>query len=187
MAKSRTEIFVNGVNDVEIRELTSGGAGTTYTDVGHVKKVVIADAPDMVESKNSAGEFINDQVGADNTRFVVTLMQASKAVIDILRNARGKYYDVYMRANLPNGNIQEIVMAPVKLMPKVGLDFGASTERDVEMEIVCLKPKAGHTRAPVDYNNNAADGPYYYVLIETATTPKGLPSDTVGTVYTAVM
>lgn len=187
MPKLRTEIFVTGAKTLEIQELVSGGAITAWTDPGHLKKLTLADAPNMVESVNSGGEMIDDKVGSDNTRFIATFMQASKVVIDLLRNARAKYFRVYILCNLPNGSVQETVIGCARIIPKVGLDFSAATERDLEFEIVCLKPKAVYTVAPTDYNNNASDGPYYYVLIETAGAAKNEPTDTNGTAYTAVM
>lgn len=186
MAKDRTEINVNGASSFQFRQLISGGVSTTFTEPSYVKSNTLDDNPTMVESKDAQGFVINVQVGEDSAKMTVNLLQSSKAVIDVLQTARGKFFEAYLKVPLSNGKFQEYNFPLCKIVPKVNLNFVANTERIVAYEIIMLKPKATYTRVPTNYNNNASDGPYYWVMTENAAAV-GVPTDTDGAVYTAVV
>lgn len=183
LQKDRTRINAKGGGNLYARQLVSGSTDTAFVNLGQLVSSGLDDSPAMVDSVNEGGELVMTQVGSRKAKWDAVLMQAGIDEINLLRQADGKFYEIYYAVPLKNGNTQEVVACPVIIVPKVTLAFAAATQRNIPVEIIFLMPKAAYTRNPTDYNNST---PNYYVMIENAVA-KGAPVDQVGTVYTAVV
>lgn len=179
MPRDRRRINVKGGGDLRVREI-SPTASNTFLDVGYLSSTVITDEGTMVESPDEAGNYIDTKRGARKVTVVGTLKQSSKEEIDLLRNADGKYYDVYYRVLLANTNVQEFRVAPAKLKVGFVLNMASATERTLELTISGLAPKGAHTATPTAFNLLANDP---LVIVEGATAV-GPPTETAASVAT---
>ena len=182
LAKARTRINVKGGGTLKIREL-SPTASDTFLDVGYVTSDILLDEPSMVDSVDEAGQFIDTKSGAQKVTWKAILKQTSIDEINLLKNAVGKYYDLFYSVVLAGGNTQEFRVWLCKLKPLINLEFSAAKERTLEVEFTALMPKATFTATPTDYNVTAGA---YYVVIENAVA-KGTPTDTAATMATAIL
>jgi hypothetical protein len=182
LQKSRTRINVKGGGTLKIREL-SPSASDTFLDVGYVTSDTLLDEHTMVDSVDDAGNFIDTKSGAQKVTWKAVLKQTSIDEINLLKNAVGKYYDLFYSVVLANGNTQEFRVWLGKIKPGLVLEFASATERKLELEITALMPKATFTATPTDYNVTAGA---YYVVIDNAVA-KGTPSDTAATMATAIL
>lgn len=174
LQKDRSRINVKGGGDLRIRELKPTPT-STFSKIGHIKGTDFIDEHTMVESIDDSGNYIDTNSGARKAMIKSVLMQSSLEEINLMRNAVGKYYEVYYRCVLANGSIQELSIAVAKIKPGAVLAMKSATERDIELEIYCLAPNADLVRAPVAYNVTENEP---YVLIEnTAGNDKGEPTD----------
>lgn len=182
LEKSRLRINVKGGGTLRIREL-SPTPSNTFLDVGYVTTDTLLDEPTMVDSIDEVGNFIDTKSGAQKVTWKTVLKQTSIDEINLLKNAVGKYYDLFYSVLLANGNTQEFRVWLGKIKPILTLEFAAATERKIEVEITALMPKATFTTTPTDYNVTAGN---YYVVIENVVA-KGVPTDTAASMATAIL
>lgn len=182
LEKSRLRLNVKGGGTLRIREL-SPTPSNTFLDVGYVTSDIILDEPTMVDSVDEMGNFIDTKSGAQKVTWKAVLKQTSIDEINLLKNAVGKYYDLFYSVLLSNGSTQEFRVWLCKLKPLLNLEFAAATERKLEVEFTALMPKGTFTATPTEYNVTAGA---YYVVIENAVA-KGVPTDAAASMATAIL
>lgn len=182
MQKDRTRFNVRGGGNLQLRQLVSGSVSTTWSSMGHMMSDKLNDAPSMQDFVNDAGDMLSVLVGAFKITWEGVLMQVGIDEINFIRNTGGLFFEMYYSVVLANGNTQEF-NGIVMLEPKVVLNFASNAKRDIPVMMTFIKAKAAYTRTPTDYNNPNID---YYLVLENAVA-KGLPTDQVGTVYTATI
>ena len=148
------------------------GAGT-FAALGFLDSTNFDDAYTMVDSIDDAGEFIDTKPGARAPVWKTVLKQTTKDEIDLMKDAAGKYFEVYYKVQLNNANYQEFLAPVCRIKPGMALAFAAATERKIEIEIHFLWLKSALTRTPTAYNTTAGQ---YYILVEGASAT-GVPTD----------
>lgn len=181
LAKSRLRLNVKGNGTVKIREIYPTQTDA-FSDVGYVDGSVLEDLYNMIESVDEHGDFIDSKPSGEMVKYKFNLKQSTIDEINLLRNADGKYYDLYILGVLANGNSIEISAIPVKIKPGFSLDMAGGKERGLPCEMSLLAPKATATRAPTDYNVTVNKP---FVLIENAVA-KGVPTEATGTFTTLI-
>lgn len=183
LARNRTRQDVNGGGILKLREI-SPTASDTFLDAGYLGGSDLGDEHSIIKWIDEVGNVINAQSGQREAGIKSVLQQSGIDEINLLKNARGKYYDVYYyKKNLESGLIQELSAGICKLKPGPVISMKSNTQRTLALEIYFLAPKAAFTRTPTDYNI-VADEPY--VLIENAVA-KGVPTDTAATMAAAIL
>lgn len=182
LGKSRLKIAVKGGGTLQIRELYPTPTNS-YSDLGYVENDIVLEESDVIDSVDETGLVIQSQSGNKKLTWKSTLLQTGIDEINLLRNADGKYYDLYYSVLLPNGNTQEFRVWLCKLKPNLNLEFSSGATRKIEVEFTALAPKANFTATPTDYNVVAGK---YYVVIENATA-KGAPTDTASSMANAIL
>lgn len=177
LQKDRSRINVKGGGDLRLRELKPT-ASDTFLKIGNIKGTDFIDEHTMVESIDDAGNYIDTNSGARKFTIKTVLMQSSADEINLMRNAVGKYYELYYKVRLQNGNYQEFSIAVGKIKPGMVLAMKSATERDIELEIYGLAPNADLARTPTAYNVTENEP---YVFVEGAS-PTDVPSDTASSV-----
>jgi len=165
LARSLNRINVKGGGKIQIREL-SPTASNTYQDLGYLTSSTLSDEHTMVDSVDEIGALVNSQSGARKVTWKTVLKQTSADEIDLLRNSTGKLYEVYYVVTESNTYKKMICLLPVRIKSSVVLNFASATERTIEVEMMCLAPKAAYTRGVTAFNIIANDP---YVLVEAAT------------------
>lgn len=173
LQKDRRRVNVKGGGILQVREIDPGTG--TFADLGFISDDVFTDEHTMVESIDSKGDYIDTKSGARKVQWTSTLMQTSKEEIDLMRNAEGKYYELYYKVVLNNANIQEFVIPIARITPGAVLEFKSATQRTIKLTITALAPAAALTRTPTDYNTTIWTP---YVLVENAVAV-GVPTDAV--------
>jgi hypothetical protein len=175
----RRRINVKGGGTLMIRAIDPTGATpTSFVSVGFIKDDTFVEEHTMVESIDSAGNYIDTKSGGRKVRWETTLMQTSKDEIDLLRNAAAvgqaeKYFEAYYKVVLNNGAVQEFLFPICRISPSVTLEFKSATERTLKIVINAVAPAAALTRTPTSWNS-AQWQPY--VMQENATAI-GAPTD----------
>jgi hypothetical protein len=183
LARDRTRQDLNGGGLLKLREI-SPTPSDTFLDPGYLGGTDFGDEHSVIKWIDEVGNVINAQTGQREAGIKGVLQQTSLDEINLLKNARGKYYDVYYyKKNFETGKIQELSACCCKLKPGPVLSMKSNTQRTLALEIYFLAPKAAFVRTPTDYNVTA-DEPY--VLIENAVA-KGVPIDTAASLATAVL
>ena len=184
LARDRLRQDINGGGLLKIREISPTPVDTWF-DLGFLGGTDFGDEHAIIKWIDEVGNVINAQSGQREAGIKSILTQTSIDEINLLKNARGKYYDLYYyKKNLETGKIQEISACCCKLKPGPVLSMKANSQRTLALEIYFLAPKAAFTRTPTGFNV-VADEPY--VIAEQAVTPLGAPSDTASSLATAVL
>jgi hypothetical protein len=184
LARDRLRQDINGGGLLKIREISPTPVDTWF-DLGFLGGTDFGDEHAIIKWIDEVGNVINAQSGQREAGIKSILTQTSIDEINLLKNARGKYYDLYYyKKNLETGKIQEISACCCKLKPGPVLSMKANSQRTLALESYFLAPKAAFTRTPTGFNV-VADEPY--VIAEQAVTPLGAPSDTASSLATAVL
>lgn len=116
-----------------------GGAtyGTTVYDLGYIQETTFTDSTDIEDIKDETGSVIQSLEGDRTVKLSGVLMQSDKLTLDIAKETRGNYYEVYYKSHSNvNGAVQEILFGICRIKPMIEL---ASTTRRIPIEITCLK------------------------------------------------
>ena len=181
LGKDRRRVNVKGGGLLRLREI-SPSQTDTFSDVGYLGGSGLNDEHSMIEIIDEVGNLIDALSGARKAVFTTTLKQSTLDEINLLKNAVGKYYDLYYYVKLANGSIQELTAIPVKIKAGPVLEYKSATERTIQVTIYMLAPKATATRAPTVYNVTV-DEPY--VLIENGSA-QGAPTEATSTFATLI-
>ena len=171
MAKNRRLISVKGGGLLKVREIDPTPSNT-FVDLGYLGESKLSDSYNIVESKDDAGHFIDAKEAGQIVKFESSLLQTSKAEIDFMKDAAGKYFEAYYQVRLNNGSYQEWLFPVCRIVPGQELEFKAG-ERRIKLTLYALYIPVALTRTPTNYNT-AADA--YYVMIENSSS-QGAPSD----------
>jgi hypothetical protein len=184
LARDRTRQDVNGGGLLKVRQISPTPADP-WLDLGFLGGTDFGDEHSIIKWIDEVGNVINAQTGQREAGIKSILYQTSIDEINLLKNARGQYFDVYYyKKNLETGKIQEISACCCKLKPGPVLSMKSNSQRTLALEIYFLAPKAAFTRTPIGFNV-VADEPY--VIAEQASTPLGAPTDTASSLATAVL
>jgi hypothetical protein len=184
LARDRTRQDLNGGGLLKIRPI-SPAASDTFLDLGYLGGTDLGDEHSIIKWIDEVGNVINAQTGQREAGIKSVLQQSSIDEINLLKNARGVYYDVYYyKKNLETGKIQELSACCCKLKPGSVLSMKSNSQRTLALEIYFLAPKAAFTRTPTGFNV-VADEPY--VIAEQASVALGSPTDTASTLAAAVL
>ncbi len=181
LQKARTRINVKGGGLLKLREISPSQVDA-FVDAGYLGGSGLNDEHSMIEIVDEVGNLIDALSGSRIAKFTTTLKQSTLDEINLIKNANGKYYDMYYYVKLANTYIQELTAIPVKIKPGPVLSYKSATERTIEVTVYMLAPKATATRAPVVYNVTA-DEPY--VLIENAAA-QNAPTEATSTFATLI-
>jgi hypothetical protein len=184
LQRLRTRQDVNGGGILKVRQISPTPADP-FLDLGYLGGTDLGDEHSILKWIDEVGNVINAQSGQREAGIKSILQQTSIDEINLLKNARGVYYDVYYyKKNLETGTIQELSACICKLKPGPVLSMKSNSQRTLALEIYFLAPKAAFTRTPTGFNV-VADEPY--VIAEQASVALGAPSDTASTLATAVL
>jgi hypothetical protein len=152
LARNRTRINVKGGGKLYIREI-SPTASNTYLDLGYLQSTEFMNDNAMVGEVDEAGVLPDMNQGSQKATLKAVLKQSSIDEINLLNNAAGKYYELYYKnANLANGYVQELSIPIAKLKVGTTLKGASATERQLELEVYALAPKAAYTRGVTAFN-----------------------------------
>jgi hypothetical protein len=186
LGKSRIKTSVKGGGLLKIRMLHPTAADT-FSDVGFLNSTNLEDTRNMVEIMDERGLSIDFAEGSSAPVIRAVLKQSSIDEINLVKDADGKYYEIYYYVKTGEGKFQELDIAIGKIKPGAVLQFASATERTIELEIHMLAVAtigATITRSPTGYNMDTTINPYY-VLVENAAAINA-PADAGATVKTAV-
>ena len=140
MPKLRTEIFVRGLGDFWLlRKLPT--LDTAFVDMGHLDKTTVADEWDPKEIRDEAGSLIDVIPTNETARFTVNLKQTSKAMIDVIRNARLQYHAMRYYGKASDQLLFQYFCSEFgKVVPAVGMDFQVG-ERQLPVGFAALEQK----------------------------------------------
>lgn len=179
LAKARTSINVKGGGLIKIRELHPT-ATDAWVDIGYLPKTTISDDHTMMEAGDETGLLIDWIDGNQRVKVTGSIMQSNTAEIGLLKNASGKYYELYYYVLLANGYFQEWLFFG-KFKPGFVLEFAAGAIREVPFEFWAFAVPATVTRNPTGWNVTAGD---MYVFSEAAAAIAP-PVDTAATIATS--
>jgi hypothetical protein len=123
-----------------------------FASVGFIKDDSWIDEHTLVESQDSKGDAIDAKSGAQKSVWKSVLMQTSKDEIDLMKDAKDRYYEMYYKTVNNDATIQELVAPVCRIKPGVEIAFAAATERNIALEIHMLAPATALTRTPAAYN-----------------------------------
>jgi hypothetical protein len=162
---------------IKILEVDDSGtpvSGATAIDLGYIQETVFSDQTETEAVSDETGNKVQEFEGQRNVKLTATLMQTNKEVLDLVKEVRGKYYQVYyLSSKNINGKAQEIVFAIGRIKPAIELN---SLQKRVPIEINFLKNEATiHVNTDTIYGGYA-DGVNilageYYTIVETAPIP----------------
>jgi hypothetical protein len=139
LGTDRRRINVKGGGILQVREIDPT-PNDNFSSLGFIKSDTFLDEHSMVESIDSKGDQIDNKSGGHAVTWTSVLMQTSKDEIDLMADAEAKYYEVYYRVQLNNGDYQMIVFPVCRIKPGFSLEFQSATERTIELEIRALAP-----------------------------------------------
>lgn len=181
VARSRANVNIKGGGILKVRELFPT-ATDTWTDLGFIGGTDIDDARNMVDVVDERGLQVEWLDGGMKVVIKSTLQQSDIDLINFLRAAGSKLYEMYYMVTLRNTKIQEFDMPLARFNPGAQLKFAAATPRAIPIEIHGLAVKALMTRTPATFNITADEA---LVVTENAAA-QGAPSDTASTVYSTL-
>lgn len=139
--RDKGAIVQGGGGIIKISEVDDSGVEINLApdyvfDLGYIQETTFSDTvdeePQVDETRNTI------QILLNNRKVVLSgvLMQSDKATLDIAKECRGKYYQVYYYGGIVNGKYQEFFFGICRIKPAVELN---SLTRRVPLEITCLK------------------------------------------------
>lgn len=183
VTRSRLGMNVRGGSTVWMREIYPTPSDT-FVDMGILEKFVVNDEHNMVEGIDAAGLLQDAETGGQRVLLSIILKQSDKDLIDFMRVAAGRYYDLYYPVLGTNSKWQEWSVPLVKIRPGVGeLTFAAATPRVITIPAYALPPKAAFTRTPTAFN--CVVNQQYYLSEQTSAV--GKPTDTASALATAIL
>ena len=183
LGKSRRRINVKGGGTLQIRELAPN-ASDAFFDLGYLLSSKLTDEHTIVELSDERGDFVDAKSGGRKVHWETVLKQSGIDEINLLKNAEGKYYDVYYSVKTANDTlVQEVSLCICKIKPGPVLEFKSATERTIQVTLYALAPDAGLTRTPPAFNIVIHEP---YVITE-GSTPNGTPTDTAASVAAAII
>jgi hypothetical protein len=183
LEKNRQRINVKGGGTLQIRELSPSPIDS-FSDIGYLVSSKLTDEHTMVELSDERGDFIDAKSGGRKVMWETVLKQSGIDEINLLKNAEGKYYNVYYSVATSNGTLtQEISIAIAKIKPGPTLEFKSATERTITVIIYCLAPADDFTRTPAAFNVVKHEP---YVITEGAVA-NDVPTDTASDLAAALL
>jgi len=184
LTRDRKRINVKGGGKLQIRE-THPSASDTFLDIGYISKSDFSDEHTMVESVDEQVLYVETKSGAQKVSWVTTIKQTGIDEINLLKNADGKYYELYYYVLLANGNYQELHIPLAKITAGTKLSFGSAAERSLDVTFQALSPKAGYTYSENTTFNVTANVPY--VLVENSSLQFVTANTQAGELATAIL
>jgi hypothetical protein len=183
LGKNRKRINVKGGGTLQLRELAPTPADP-FLDIGYLLSSKLTDEHTMIELSDERGDFIDAKSGGRKVHWETVLKQSGIDEINLLKNAEGKYYEVYYSVKTANDSmVQEVSLCLCKIKPGPVLEFKSATERTIQVTIYALAPDANLTRTPAAFNVVQHEP---YVITE-GITANGAPTDTAAAVATAIL
>jgi hypothetical protein len=183
LGKNRKRINVKGGGTLQLRELAPNPTDP-FSDIGYLVSSKLTDEHTIIELSDERGDFIDAKSGGRKVHWETVLKQSGVDEINLLKNAEGKYYEVYYAVKTANDSLtQEISLCLCKIKPGPVLEFKSATERTIQVTIYALAPAAGVTRTPAAFNVVIHEP---YVITE-GPVANGSPSDTAGSVAAAIL
>jgi hypothetical protein len=162
---------------IKILEVDDSGtpiSGARVIDLGYIQETVFSDQTEVEAVNDETGNKVQEFEGQRNVKLTATLMQTNKDVLDLVKEVRGKYYQVYyLSSKNINGNAQEIVFAIGRIKPAIELN---SLQKRVPIEINFLKNEATiHVKIDVNYGGYGGEvdilAGEYYTIVENSIIP----------------
>jgi len=183
LGKNRRRINVKAGGTLLLREL-SPTPTDAFSDAGYIESLVVNDEATMIDIPDAEGNMIEYLSGQRRVGLEITLSQSSKDEIDVIKDADGKYYDLFYAVPLVNlSETQQWSFCLVKFKPGPNLNFAGATKRTIKLEAVAVVPKAAFTRTPATFNI-VANQPY--ITYQNAT-PAATPTDVAADMATAII
>lgn len=183
LGKSRKRINVKGGGTLQIREL-SPNATDVFSDLGYLLSSKLTDEHTIIELSDERGDLIDAKSGSRKVHWETVLKQSGIDEINLLKNAEGKYYDVFYSVKTVNDSlVQEISLCLCKIKPGPVLEFKSATERTIQVTLYALAPDASLTRTPSAFNV-ALHEPY---VVTEGINANGSPSDSAAGVAAAIL
>ena len=181
--RNRGRINVKGGGKFKLRE-ESPTASNSWLDLGWATSLKLVDEHSMVDIIDDGGNFVDSKSGGRKATWEAVLKQSGIDEINLLKNAEGKYYDLYYSVLVANDTLTQEISIPLgKIKPGVVLEFKSATERTLAVQISCLAPKADYVRTPTAFNVTE-NVPYVITEGAVANDP---PTDTASTLATAIL
>jgi len=173
ITRDKGAITKYGGGIIKILEVDDSGTpvtGASAIDLGYIQETVFSDQTETEAVSDETGNKVQEFEGQRNVKLTATLMQTGKDVLDLVKEVRGKYWQVYyLSSKNVNGKKQEIVFAIGKIKPAIELN---SLQKRVAIEINFLKNEADITITPsTTYGGYATSASIYageyYAIVET--------------------
>lgn len=177
ITRDKGAITKYGGGIIKILEVDDSGtplSGATAIDLGYIQETVFSDQTETEAVNDETGNKVQEFEGQRNVKLTATLMQTGKDVLDLVKQVRGKYYQVYYLSSKDiNGKKQEIVFAIGRIKPAIELN---SLQKRVPIEINFLKNETQITvQVSTTYGGYATSvtigAGEYYAIVETASIP----------------
>jgi hypothetical protein len=140
ITRDKGAITKYGGGIIKILEVDDSGtpiSGAEAIDLGYIQETIFTDQTETEAVSDETGNKVQEFEGQRNVKLTATLMQTGKDVLELVKQVRGKYYQVYYLSSKDvNRKKQEIVFAIGRIKPAIELN---SLQKRVPIEINFLK------------------------------------------------
>ena len=120
-ARDRGAFSPKGGGIIKVKEVNDDGTDlstpSTIYDLGFLQETTFADSTPTDQFKDEAGDTVQTIEGDRSVTVVGTLMQRDKAILDMAKECRGKFYAMYKYNGIVNGKHQEVFFGIGKVDP----------------------------------------------------------------------
>lgn len=130
-AKDKGGYSPKGGGIIKIKEVNDDGSdfttpGTIY-DIGYLQETTISDNTPMTDIFDESGSSVVVEEGNRVVTVSGVLLQRDKAILDMAKECRGKFYALYKDNGVVNGKNQEIFYAIGKIDPSFEVKLQGGT------------------------------------------------------------
>jgi len=140
-ARNRDAIVKHGGGIILVSLVSDTGAEISLNpdnvkDLGYIQESTFIDNTDTEDAKDETGNLIQSHETDRSIKITGVLMQTDKKTLDIAKECRGQFYQIYYYMGIVDGKYQELFAPICRIKPSVEMP---STTRRIPLEITILK------------------------------------------------
>lgn len=112
---------------IKVKQVTEAGADLTVTasvvDLGYIQESTFTDNTPLEDIKDETGNTVVQEEGDREVMISATLMQTGSDVLDIPKQVRGNFYQLYKYNGIKDGKHQEMFFAVGQITPQASVTW----------------------------------------------------------------
>jgi len=130
-SKSKASVNIYGGGEIKVTQVDENGTQLSSPDtphsLGYIKESTLSDKTPTQDIIDETGNVVVTVEGNRSVMVTGTMLQSASGNINIAKEVRGKFYQMYKFNGTVNGKYQEIFFGTGSITPQIELKFADGT------------------------------------------------------------